>query len=148
MKDNYTFEGYIQLKSNKIWITLCQLIKSYSGLTLLIIIFFLLSKIFKSLKKKIEFNILLVRNVKFIGILLVIKSLTEVLLNYIIGSQFDIIKISSYNGDYFSEQNKIIHMNPALDFEFTTFVIGLSFLVLSYLLKHGYKLSQENELTI
>jgi len=123
-------------------------INEYSTLLITIMILFFLKKIFESLNQDFKFHKKLANKTKTLGILLIFSTLFKFLISIIFFYCYDIITITSSinNQTILNPTNVLIY--PRLNFSFGHFLIGLSIIILSALLKKGNNLQQENELTV
>lgn len=141
-------EGYLIVKSSNWFVKSLQIFKLYLMLIAMIFVFYFLKQIFASLRRDFSFNNFLYVKVKWLGIIIILKTVIELIINYVLGQYFDhVISKTLVDGKIFS-QGINLTLNPRLDFEFTLFLVGLSLLVLANLLKAGNSIQQENNLTI
>ena len=152
MIDRYEFtstqllsNGYITVNPKTMVNKFLMIVRSYSGLLILILVFLFLKRIFKALKTNFLFSQKLYKSINLIGILLICHVLLNSIINFILGIDLPYVGISplDYNLKYVT-----ISMNPRLDFDFTLFLIGFMLIVLSTLLNKGNQIQQENDLTV
>lgn len=137
--------SFVNIKSSNLFFTICQLIRNYSGIIIMIFIFFHLKTIFKFLKKDFSFNSNLVNRVKWVGLLFITWESLYLITSYIFGNYYSHIGLENF----FKYSNVMrLNINPRLEFDFTKLLIGLSLLILSKLLKKGKEMQEENNLTI
>ena len=138
-------KGYVIAKSSNIFVSIFQIIHSYLGLISLVFILYQLMKIFR---KDLEFNIEIIQRINCVGLLLALTQVTRAILVVFLSKYYKHISIHSLKNGQSLEQGFDIQISPRLDFDLTLFIVGLSLLVLGYLLKSGFELKRENELTI
>ncbi len=143
--DTYKGDGYIHVKPKTAINKGIIVFKTYANFVLLIAIFFFLKNIFKRLMVNIKFSQKLYWLIQILGITMILKVSISSISNSILGKEVQYVGIEPLNNDL---RYVNIVMNPHLDFDFTLFLIGLSLIILSALLKEGSKMQQENELTI
>ncbi|MBU2921821.1 DUF2975 domain-containing protein [Winogradskyella psychrotolerans] len=152
MVDHYEFtstqlvsNGFITVNPKTMVNKFLIIVRSYSGLLILLLVFLFLKRIFKALKTNFLFSQKLYKSINLIGILLICYVLLNSIINFILGIDLPYVSISplDYNLKYVT-----ISMNPRLDFDFVLFLIGFMLLVLSTLLNKGNQIQQENDLTI
>ena len=141
----FVSEGYVYVNPKTLLNKFIILFRTYANLILLVITFFLLKNIFRTLRINIEFSHKLYKLIQGLGIVLLLSILLTYISNLILGNSLYDIRIDPLNKDLTYVE---IFMTPRLDFDFTLFVVGLSLLILSSLLKAGNKMRQENDLTI
>ncbi|RLJ65482.1 Protein of unknown function (DUF2975) [Lacinutrix venerupis] len=145
---SFNTNGYIIGKSDNLLIKILQMFKAYSGLIMLVLVFYFLKKIFYLIKQKYSFTSFLYHNVKWLGLILIIGEVLDLIVTYVLGSYYGSISVETFiDGKSFYDGINLT-MNPRLEFDFTLFLVGLSLLVLTSLLKSANILQQENELTI
>lgn len=144
-KSVFRGDGYITVKPKTLFNKIIIVFRTYLNFVVLILVFFFLKKIFEALKNNIEFSHRLSKFIKAIGALLVFKTLLVIVSNFILGTKLPFIVVDplDYNLRYLT-----VSMNPRLDFDFTLFLVGLSLVILSTLLKKGNQIQEENDLTI
>jgi len=145
---NYYSQGYIITKSDNLLIKGLQMSRLYIVFISLAIMFCFLKRIFSLLKKDIAFSYLLYKNVKLLGLIIVLKEVLELTISYVLGKYYGIIDLEKLVDGKTFFGGVELSMNPRLEFNFTLFLVGLSIIVLATLLKSGNKLQQENDLTI
>ena len=152
MVDRYEFtstqlvsNGYITVNPKTMVNKFLIIVRSYLSLSILILVFLFLKRIFKALKTNFLFSQKLYKSINLIGILLICDVLLNSIINFTLGIDLPYVSISplDYNLRYVT-----ISMNPRLDFDFTLFLIGFMLIVLSTLLNKGKQIQQENDLTI
>lgn len=144
----FNADGYAIVKSPKFHIYLLQIGKSYLSFLFIIFIFYQLMKIFKQLLRNFSFTQNISKRVNYLGLLLISFELFTLLLTIIISSEIGAVIISSTKNNEYLDEAMHLYINPQYDFDITIFIVGLSLLILSSLLKMGNKLEQENNLTI
>lgn len=152
MEDSYELttrvfrgDGYVNVKPKKFLQKIIILFRVHINFILLIVVFYFLKIIFKTLAINFKFTKKLYKSIKILGLVLILKVLLMISSNFVLGMDLSYINIEplDYNLQYVN-----ISMNPRLDFDFTTLLIGFSLIVFSFLLKTGKELQQENDLTI
>ena len=143
--DIYKGEGYVRVKPKKLFDRIIIIFRSYANFILLIAIFFILKKIFRTLITSIKFSHKLFKSIQVLGILIILMVFISIISNSILGEQVNYFAIEPLNN---SVKYIKVRMTPRLDFNFTLFIAGLSILVLSMLLKEGHRIQKENQLTI
>jgi hypothetical protein len=88
------------------------------------------------------------KNVKWLGAIMIIKTLLNLIISYVYSSYYGVISTETLVDNNTFSGGIRFSLNPRLEFEFSLFLIGLSLLVLANLLKAGNSIQQENELTI
>ena len=141
-------KGYLVAKSNNSSFLILQLVKNYVGLICLALVFYLLMKIFKSLKKDLNFTPTLFKMIRLIGWVAIFSTSFELVMSYVIGKKYDYISTETLVDNTIFNGITKFSMNPRLEFDFMFFIIGFSMLVLASLLKKGSQIQQENDLTI
>ena len=141
-------DGFVLIKSPKLHIHLLQMGKSYLNILFLIFTFYQLMIIFKQLLRNFSFTQNISKRVNYLGLLLISFELFTLLLTIIISSEIGAVIISSTKNNEHLDEAMKLYINPQFDFDITIFIVGLSLLILSSLLKMGSKLEQENNLTI
>ncbi len=137
-------EGYITVKSSKWYFTAIQILQEYLRILFTLIILYQLKTLFKLLKQKINFSLILAQKVKVIGLLIIVYQLIQL--------TFSIFYMTNYSYASFKDITMTdivtINITPRLEFEYSYIIIGLSLLVLHKLLSKGDVIQQENDLTI
>ncbi|MGY8910065.1 MAG: DUF2975 domain-containing protein [Flavobacteriales bacterium] len=141
---SFKTDGYLQVKSSNWFYKICQILKNYLVFIFSILIFYYLKSIFKLLNKNINFSSKLSSKIKTLGILMIVWQIFSLILSIILGQYFKYAWLKNTVG----LQDISIIINPRIEFNFTVFLIGISLIVLSILLKKGFNIQQENDLTI
>jgi hypothetical protein len=141
---SFQTKGYLNIKSSNWFFTLCQLIKTYIPLLIMIFIFYQLKAVFKLLGEKMAFSLQLSKKIKIVGSLIIISQILTFTLSIIFGFYYDYVGFENIINNNGIELN----INPRLDFDLTLILVGLSLLIFSILLTKGNALEQENDLTI
>ncbi|MEM5563581.1 DUF2975 domain-containing protein [Psychroserpens sp. AS72] len=141
-------QGYLVAKSKNSSFLILQLVKNYVGFMCLALIFYLLMKIFKSLKKDLNFTPTLFKMIRLIGWVVIFSTSFELVMSYVIGKKYYFVKTETLVDNTIFNGVTKFSMNPRLEFDFMFFIIGFSLLVLASLLKKGSLIQQENDLTI
>ncbi|WP_040280561.1 DUF2975 domain-containing protein [Psychroserpens damuponensis] len=136
------------VKSKNFSFLFIQLLKAYFGTIIFTLIIYFLMKIFGHLKRDLNFTPKLFKMIRIIGAIIILDTVFELIMSFIIGKKYDLIKTETLvDNDTFVGAIRF-SMNPRLEFDFMFFIIGLSLLVLASLLKRGSQIQQENDLTI
>lgn len=140
----FSTTGNIVGKSSDTTVFAIQIIYNYLSFIMIILILYQLMKILRSL----SFTPKLIWRVKIMGIVILIQEIGKfVIIQFIDNYYYPIFISSTLNGRAFENAIKV-NINPSSNFNTTLFIVGISLLVLSKLLKQGYFLKEENELTI
>jgi len=145
LSPTFLSKGYVNIKPKTLLNKIIIVVRTYLNLIVLILVFFFLKTIFKELKTKFQFSNKLSKFIKIVGALLVFNVLLDLVSSYILGSALPIIKIEPIDRNL---RYVDLYMNPRLEFDLVLFLTGLSLIILSILLKEGYRIKQENDLTI
>lgn len=140
----FTTNGNIIGKSSDKTIFIFQIAYNYLNIVLIILILYQLMMIIKHL----SFNPKLIWRVKLLGIIILVQEIVKFVIIQFIDKYYYPIFINSYLNNIPLKNPINITINPSSNFNLTLFIVGISLLVLSKLLKQGYFLKQENELTI
>lgn len=134
----------LDLKSDDSFFNLILLLRTYLAYIFLIIIFFNLTKLFKKLSKNFEFDFTVPKQIKNIGIYLIIWQITKLIISIICFKYFEgaMLKIIDF------ENNPFLHISPRPEFNFSIFIFGICLIILSEIFLKGALLKQENDLTI
>ena len=143
-----TTTSYISFKSKNLFITLLMVIHTYLSLILFAACFFQLWRIFTSLEQRFSFHIDIVKRINWLGTLLVFGELAKVTTRLIIQSDWNMIRIFTSTNGKPGYSGIDLSFYPSLDVNWLLILIGLSFFVISALLKIGYNLEQESQFTI
>ncbi len=142
-----TAKGYVLIKPKDIRLTLLLALRNYATTACIIFILFQLTRLFKRLKNNFSFNSYLSRTIWLIGNCLLAYQMLLFITGMIVTSFIENItyteKIEGLPGS-----RQVISMNISYDVSLITIFTGLALVVLSKLLKYGYELQQENDLTI
>lgn len=141
-------DTYLIVNSDKILPKLLLLLNAYVGIISLMFIFYFLKRIFKSLNEDLKFNSFLFKNVKYLGVVLIVKTVFTIVISFVFASYYSYIKTETLVANENFNAGFQFSINPRIEFDFSLFLIGISLLVLASLLKAGTNLQQENELTI
>lgn len=89
------------------------------------------------------------KKVKTIGIIMITYQIVSLLLCFVYSRWFGLVKLEKVsNIENVGGYDVNVSFNPSLNFSLSMFIFGLSLIVLSSLFKQGYKLQQEQSLTI
>lgn len=105
-------------------------------------------RLFKQLKANFAFDNVLNQRIKSIGYSFIAFPVINMIISYITMQYFVIINYHHYTNSIYSQGFNIINLNPIFEYNFQTLFLGLCLIVLAKLLKHGYDLQNENDLTI
>ena len=139
----------VYVKSKSLWLEILLFAKGFIALTLTVLVFYFLTNIFRILRSKLEFGSQLSNKVNALGIILTAGVVLKLVLSIIFHFYLDVITVFSISIDdeiISNPTNVLIY--PRLDFNLAMFLIGLSLIILSQLLKEGNRIQRENELTI
>ena len=139
-----TTNGFINIKSSYWLFTLCQIVGTYLTYIILILIFYQLKNLFKTLNNHITFSNELTKQINLIGVLIIVWQLIKILISVIYSFYYSYVGFENKDDNLGIQLN----INPRLDFDLSLIFIGLGLLVLSILLKKGNAIQQENDLTI
>lgn len=145
---SFKSDSYIIANSKNLFVKLLLVLKAYFGIIALAFIFYFLKRIFFSLKGDLSFNLFLYKNVKRLGIVIVIKVALELTVSYVYSTYYGLIRTETLVDNKTFSGGIRFSINPRLDFEFSLFLVGLTLIVLASLLKAGNSIQQENKLTI
>ena len=141
-------EADVYVKSKSFWLEALLFLKSYVALISLVLIFYFLKEIFKTLKSGMEFRLQLSNKVRKLGVVLTFLVFFKLLLSFIFHLYFDVITVlTSIENEIIANPTNVL-IYPRLDFNLLMFIVGLSLIILSTLLKEGNRIQQENDLTI
>ncbi|MCW0482572.1 DUF2975 domain-containing protein [Gaoshiqia sediminis] len=143
-----TTDGYLYFRSQNLFITFLMVLHTYLSLILFAVCFFQLWKIFASLERSFSFHVVIIKRLNWLGALLVLSELVKVAMHMIFRSYWGLARITTLNNGRFVSSGVDLSFNPNLDVNWLLILLGLSVFVLSALLKIGYNLEQENQLTI
>ncbi len=91
----------------------------------------------------------LYKKVKVIGIIIIMSQSFQLLLGFLYSRWFGLVRLEKVsNIENMGAYEMSIQFNPSTYFNLTIFLFGLSLIILSSLFKQGYKLQQEQSLTI
>ncbi len=138
-------QANIMVKPQKTFLSIILFFNQYYKILITILILFFLKRVFAYLKKDLKFSTLVAKNVKIIGLLLILKQVLSLILTATIGSYFSHILIDTPIN---FENAFNLSFHPTLRFNFSMFITGLSLLVVSTLLNKGNDLQTESNLTI
>ena len=145
---NIRSDALVQVKSTSSWMNIILFVNGYIGLVLTVFMFYFLKEIFKTLNKGLEFRLELSKKVKTLGLILIIGVVLKLFLSFVFQFNYDVILIHSSINDVTFENPTNLLIYPRLNFKLGMFLIGISLIILSALLKEGNRIQQENELTI
>ena len=95
-----------------------------------------------------EFRLQLSNKVRKLGVVLTFLVFFKLLLSFIFHLYFDVITVlTSIENEIIANPTNVL-IYPRLDFNLLMFIVGLSLIILSTLLKEGNRIQQENDLTI
>jgi len=124
------------------------ILKNYLPLILLLFVSYQCMRLFKQLKANFAFDNVLNQRIKSIGYSFIAFPVINMIISYITMQYFVIINYHHYTNSIYSQGFNIINLNPIFEYNFQTLFLGLCLIVLAKLLKHGYDLQNENDLTI
>lgn len=124
------------------------IIKSYLTLILVLFVSYQCMRLFKQLRTNFAFDILLNERIKKIGYSFILFQVTNLIISYIITQYFSNIDYFHYTNSISSGKFHFMNLKPVLEYNLQIIFLGLSLVVLSKLLNHGYNLQNENDLTI
>ncbi|MCK8479167.1 DUF2975 domain-containing protein [Psychroserpens algicola] len=139
---------YLIVKSNSSSFLFIQLLKTYVGFISFVFIIYLLMKVFRELKRNLNFTTKLYKMINGVGLLIIFNTMIKLIISILISLKYDFISVETLLDNSFINDAVRFSINPRLEFEFKFFIIGLSLLVLAGLLKKGNQIKQDNELTI
>jgi hypothetical protein len=141
-------EASVQVKASSAWLNVLLFINRYISLVLIILMLYFLKDIFMTLKERIEFRYMLSKKVKILGLILIFGVVLKLILSLFFYFNYDIITIQSSINDVIISNPTAILIEPRLNFKLGLFIIGISLIILSALLKEGNRIQSDNELTI
>lgn len=124
------------------------ILKNYLYLIILLFVSFQCMRLFKQLKDNFAFDIVLTQRIQKIGYSLVAFPVLNMIFCYIIMQYFTRINYHHYTNSIYGQGYNFMNLTPVFEYNLQTLFLGLSLVVLGKLLKHGYNLQNENDLTI
>jgi hypothetical protein len=152
-----TLNPTIQFQDSEIKVTLnpkdyffksILVLKNYLSLGLLLFISFQSRRLFKQLRTNFAFNDVLNQRIKNIGYSLIAYQVINFIASIITTRYLTNINYYHYFSNIDYSRFNFLNLTTSLEYNITILFLGLCCLVLAKLLKYGYDLQNENDLTI
>lgn len=141
-------KGTVRAKFTSKQLMLVQMFHHYLYFAMMLYIFWQLCNFFRPLSAAITFKPKTSEYIKKAGIATICYQIICFIISWITRYQFLKIEYNSVTeGPFVSRIEKFV-LFPASEFEVGWFFTGLALVAVSYLLQHGIKLEEENQLTV
>ncbi|MEM0517909.1 MULTISPECIES: DUF2975 domain-containing protein [Aequorivita] len=137
----------VRVKSSNMLFGIFGYFYNYLSLVVAVISFYLLKRIFQILRRRITFSSALFENIRNLGFLFIFSQICYVVLSVYFATNYGVIRFILADDPNVNQLVEYI-FNPTLDFNFVFFIMGLSLIILSVLLRYGQSIREDNDLTI
>jgi hypothetical protein len=149
VESSYFLETSIKLKSKRPFQNFMFALNTIIAAISSLLISFNIARLAHYILKYDTFLSVLHKKVKIIGLIIIISQIASLLLGFLYSRWFGLVRLEKVsNIENIGGYDMSVQFIPSTYFNFSTFLFGLSFIILSSLFKQGYKLQQENALTI
>nr|WP_288834984.1 DUF2975 domain-containing protein [uncultured Flavobacterium sp.] len=124
------------------------ILKNYFMLAVLLFITYQCMHLFKQLRENFIFNKSLYQRIRNIGLSLITYEAVKIFVSIITMQNLSYINYQHYIPTIDNTRFDFMSLRPILDYNSESIFLGLCLIVLAKLLNYGYKLQNENELTI
>lgn len=146
-QNQVTVNTKVRVKGSNMLFRILGYFYNYLLIIVTVVSFYILKRIFHILRRRITFSPALVKNIRNLGFLFIFSQICYLLLSVYFATNYGVIRFILADDPNTNQLVEYI-FNPILDFNFVFFIMGLSLIILSVLLRYGQSIREDNDLTI